>query len=82
MFLSLQEPAILLGDLNDGAKNKEISALLASPGVHDPIDERLGANAGRVDWILTRGLRTVNVGRTEAGASDHEFFWADLEFLP
>jgi hypothetical protein len=39
-----------------------------------------GRKAKRVDWIVAKGLRAVDVGRTDdPQASDHSFFWADLE---
>jgi endonuclease/exonuclease/phosphatase family metal-dependent hydrolase len=79
-FLALDEPAILLGDLNSQAGDAEMQRLLAAPGVRDPVGERLGADAPpRIDWILTRGMRPVAAGVRDDGASDHPLVWAELE---
>ena len=54
--------------------------LLAAPGVRDPLGEKLGAAAPpRIDWILARGMRPVDAGLREQGASDHPLVWAELE---
>src|SRR6185312_16114341 len=42
LFLSLAEPATLLGDMNTTADEPPIKQLLASPGVGDPVAEILG----------------------------------------
>lgn len=79
-FLALKEPAILLGDLNTTSANAEMRRLLSQPGVHDPLGETLGVAAPpHIDWILTRGLRTLDAGLIDNGASDHPLLWADLE---
>jgi endonuclease/exonuclease/phosphatase family metal-dependent hydrolase len=79
-FLALDQPAILLGDLNSNADDDEVRRLLAAPGVRDPLGETLGANAPpRIDWILTRGMRCVTAGLRDDGASDHPLVWAELE---
>jgi endonuclease/exonuclease/phosphatase family metal-dependent hydrolase len=83
MFLCLAEPAILLGDLNSEAGDPQIRQLLAVPGVEDPVGRRLGAEpAGRIDWILVRGLRTIDAGIIDRGASDHPLVWAELDLKP
>ncbi|HVA46313.1 MAG TPA: endonuclease/exonuclease/phosphatase family protein [Pirellulales bacterium] len=79
LFLALAEPAILLGDLNMTADEGSIRELLARGGVHDPLGEVLGDAAGRhIDWILTRGLTTIDAGTIDNGASDHPLIWAEL----
>jgi endonuclease/exonuclease/phosphatase family metal-dependent hydrolase len=80
LFLSLAEPAILLGDLNSGPEDEQLQRLLSSPGVVDAVTAG-GASSpsGRIDWILTRGLRTLDSGVLDNGASDHPFVWAELE---
>jgi endonuclease/exonuclease/phosphatase family metal-dependent hydrolase len=82
VFRSLQEPALLLADLNADFKQPDVKALIESPGVHDCLAETVGRKSGRVDWIFTRGLRTVAGGRVDNGASDHALFWVDLELPP
>jgi endonuclease/exonuclease/phosphatase family metal-dependent hydrolase len=80
LFLSLAEPAILMGDLNTTADEDCLRALLDMPDVHDPVSEALsGAAAPRIDWLLTRGLKTVNAGVADNGASDHPLIWAELQ---
>ncbi|HWB08057.1 MAG TPA: endonuclease/exonuclease/phosphatase family protein [Pirellulales bacterium] len=80
LFLSLAEPAILLGDLNTTADEDCLRTLLDRPDVHDPLGEtRRGAVPPRIDWLLTRGLKTVNAGIVDNGASDHPLIWAELE---
>lgn len=83
MFLSLDEPAILLGDLNCTASDPLMRQLLHTPGVEDAVGQALrrkGAQdlPGRVDWIVTRGLRSVDAGIVDHGASDHPLVWAEL----
>ena len=80
MFLALDEPAILVGDLNSDADDPQIRRLLDTPGVGDPVGEILGREAPRrIDWIFTRGLRCLDVGIRDDGASDHPLIWAELE---
>ena len=80
LFLSQDGPALLLGDLNSDADDPQIRALLATAGVSDPVAEILGAKAPRrIDWIITRGLRAVDAGLRDNGASDHPLLWAELE---
>jgi endonuclease/exonuclease/phosphatase family metal-dependent hydrolase len=84
MFLSLGEPAILLGDLNCPAGEPPLRELLQMPGVTDAIGEIVRGRGGwdppgRVDWIITRGLRPVDGGIVDKGASDHPLVWVELE---
>lgn len=86
LFLALAEPAVLLGDLNSTASDPQLAALLATPGVADAIGARETADgksapagiARRIDWILTRGLRRLDSGTEDRGASDHPLVWAEL----
>jgi endonuclease/exonuclease/phosphatase family metal-dependent hydrolase len=79
LFLSLAEPAILLGDLNTTADDPLLRSLLQESGVHDPLQEALGhGGPPHIDWILTRGLETVDAGIIDNGASDHPLVWAEL----
>ncbi|HZK82342.1 MAG TPA: endonuclease/exonuclease/phosphatase family protein [Humisphaera sp.] len=84
LFESLQSPSLLLADLNAEAKNPQVKTLLALPGVHDCITESSPASEshGRIDWIVSRGFKTVGGGHIQNEASDHPLYWADLEFNP
>ncbi|MEX2122127.1 MAG: endonuclease/exonuclease/phosphatase family protein [Pirellulales bacterium] len=80
LFMSLAAPAVLLGDMNTPGEEPEIRRLLDAPGVRDPLADVLGDKAPRrIDWIFTRGLRTLDAGIVEIGASDHPHIWAELE---
>jgi endonuclease/exonuclease/phosphatase family metal-dependent hydrolase len=79
LFLSLATPAILLGDLNTDADESALRRLLETDGVRDPLRDKLGDDAPRrIDWILVRGLETVDAGLVNNGASDHPHVWAEL----
>jgi endonuclease/exonuclease/phosphatase family metal-dependent hydrolase len=85
LFDSLQSPSLLLADLNASQHNPEVKALLALPGVHDCLaDAGLKTDAaGRIDWIIARGLQTVRGGQIQGAAigdraSDHPLYWADV----
>jgi endonuclease/exonuclease/phosphatase family metal-dependent hydrolase len=79
LYLALTGPAIFLGDLNSEAGEPEIRRLLAAPGVVDAVGQKLGANAPpRIDWIFVRGLRVLDAGLRDRGASDHPLAWAEL----
>lgn len=84
LFESLQSPSLLLADLNAESKNPQVQAILAQPGVHDCIaDSNADAQAhDRIDWIISRGFRTIKGGHTQNGASDHPIYWADVELSP
>jgi endonuclease/exonuclease/phosphatase family metal-dependent hydrolase len=80
MYLALAEPVVLLGDLNSDADDPQIRQLLRTPGVSDAVGEKLAAETpGRIDWIIVRGLRCVDAGVRNNGASDHPLVWAELE---
>ena len=85
LYLALDEPSILLGDMNSKADDPQIRRLLETPGVHDPVGELPGPEIvekkapGRIDWIFTRGFRTIDAGIVDKGASDHPLVWAELE---
>ncbi len=85
LFLALDQPAILMGDMNSTADDPQIRQLLQTPGVADPVGEFLGRQSEpkqapqRIDWIFTRGFRGVEAGIIDEGASDHPVVWAELE---
>jgi endonuclease/exonuclease/phosphatase family metal-dependent hydrolase len=79
-YLALPQPALLLGDLNSDAHDPQMQRLLGTPGVCDAVDEKLGTKtAAQIDWIIARGLRPVDAGIRDNGASDHPLVWAELE---
>ncbi|HEX5446858.1 MAG TPA: endonuclease/exonuclease/phosphatase family protein [Pirellulales bacterium] len=81
LFLALAEPAVLLGDLNSTQDDPEIARLLSQPGVGDPLGEVMGDQTPpHIDWILTRGFKTVDAGLRDDGASDHPLVWAELDY--
>ncbi|HEY0981796.1 endonuclease/exonuclease/phosphatase family protein [Schlesneria sp.] len=73
LFLGLQPPCILMGDLNTIAGDPLLTSLLERPGVHSPLHESLPErlSSQNIDWIFTRGLETVNVSLVQNTASDH-----------
>lgn len=81
LFLSLQEPAILLGDMNDVSTHPEIVRLLKMPGVHSALAEvpRPPVKSDPIDWIFTRGFRTVHAEWRPTPSSDHPVACASLE---
>ncbi len=79
LFCSLAKPAVLMGDLNADGSDAEIREILATPGVGDALAGKV--SGAHIDWILTRGMRCVNGGFVDNGASDHPAVWAELEFL-
>ena len=83
LFLRLPAPAILLGDLNTDEADPVLAAILTAEGVGDPVGEVLGGKArGRVDYLLVRGLETVDAGLRWSEASDHPVAWAELRLRP
>ncbi|MBS0210547.1 MAG: endonuclease/exonuclease/phosphatase family protein [Planctomycetes bacterium] len=80
LFLSLAEPAVLMGDLNTTRDDPALQKLLTRPGVVDALgDLPAGRSQGRIDWILTRGLNVAGAGVKETAASDHPMFWIECE---
>jgi len=78
-YLALSEPAIFLGDLNSEAAEPEIRRLLAAPGVVDAVGQKLGPDAPpRIDFVFVRGLRVLDAGLRDEGASDHPLAWAEV----
>ena len=80
MFLALDEPAVLVGDLNTRRDDPAMQTALATPGVVNPVAQALSPQeSDMIDWILVRGLRGVDAGIRDSGASDHPLVWAELE---
>ena len=79
-FLALPPPCVLMGDLNTSAEEEPLRGLLRQPGVIDAVGQAsTNARAGRIDWILVRGLSVLNAGLRDNGASDHPCAWAELQ---
>ncbi|HVX13290.1 MAG TPA: endonuclease/exonuclease/phosphatase family protein [Pirellulales bacterium] len=79
LFLALAEPVIFMGDLNTTADEKRLADLLSRRDVGDPLHDALRDGTPRhIDWILTRGLTTIDAGMVDNGASDHPLVWAEL----
>ena len=82
LFLSLDEPALLMGDLNTRADDPTLQKLLSTRGVIDVVataesgDRRLDHG---IDWILARGLKPIRAEVRDDGASDHPVLRAELE---
>jgi endonuclease/exonuclease/phosphatase family metal-dependent hydrolase len=81
LFLSLQEPAILLGDLNEFGTHPEIVRLLGTAGVHNALADipRPTVKSDPIDWIITRGFRTVRAEWRPTPSSDHPVACAELQ---
>ncbi|HEY5314859.1 MAG TPA: endonuclease/exonuclease/phosphatase family protein, partial [Pirellulales bacterium] len=80
LFLALQPPAVLLGDLNAVRGEAQLRRLLDTPGVADPL-ARLPQPDRRIDWIITRGLECTDCGLEPRGASDHPHFWVECKLV-
>jgi endonuclease/exonuclease/phosphatase family metal-dependent hydrolase len=81
LFLSLQEPAILLGDLNSNSHDPQIKQLTEKDGITEAVGKilNLDDDPHRIDWIFCRGLKCLHAGILENDASDHPMVWAELE---
>jgi endonuclease/exonuclease/phosphatase family metal-dependent hydrolase len=83
LFLSIQEPAILMGDLNSDRDDSQYADLRKTPGVIDPIGDIIAAKGGGAyDRIFARGMKSLDAGFIDNGASDHPLAWAQLQLVP
>jgi endonuclease/exonuclease/phosphatase family metal-dependent hydrolase len=83
LFLSMQEPVILMGDLNSKNDDPGIQLLRKTAGVIDPIgDAVIAKNAESWDRIFARGMQSVGSGFIDKEASDHPLAWAELKLNP
>jgi endonuclease/exonuclease/phosphatase family metal-dependent hydrolase len=85
LFVNLQSPAILMGDLNTFPENADLKLLLARPDITAVIGEQETEHRHReysVDWIICRGLKCVSRDSRDSGASDHPAVCAELELVP
>jgi endonuclease/exonuclease/phosphatase family metal-dependent hydrolase len=83
LFQSLAAPAILMGDLNSGVADPQLTALLSQADIESVIHAKMGSAAPPVaiDWIITRGLECDDVEYRSSGASDHPVIKATLRLL-
>ncbi|MCX5643515.1 MAG: endonuclease/exonuclease/phosphatase family protein [Phycisphaerae bacterium] len=74
-------PAVLVGDFNTTAADPLLVAFFADGNNVDAIAQTFGASddKGRIDWIITRGMRVLTGGMEPAGVSDHPCYWVNLE---
>jgi endonuclease/exonuclease/phosphatase family metal-dependent hydrolase len=81
LFLSLAEPAILMGDFNEVRSHPQLVRLLGVPGVQNALANvtRTDVKKDHIDWIITRGFRTIHAEWTQNSASDHPVARAELE---
>ena len=75
------EPAILMGDFNSNVDDPLLAEFLADSNNVDAIKATLGeaGNGGRIDWIITRGMRVLSGGMEPTGVSYHPCYWVDVE---
>lgn len=80
LFLALEPPAVVMGDFNTPISDPLLKKLLETPGVNSPLHEALGEAIpeDNIDWMFTRGLKTVTAELTENAASDHPVLRAEL----
>lgn len=73
LFLALESPAILMGDLNTTIDDPALQDLTQRPGVASPLHDAMGNDvpAGTIDWMFTKGLSTVEADLFDTAASDH-----------
>ena len=81
LFLGLQAPAVLIGDLNSTPDDSQMIELLGRPDVFNPLKDALPDKRGRqqIDWILARGFQSGSGRLIENDASDHPAAVAELE---
>ncbi len=81
LFLSLEAPAILMGDLNSPVGDPALAPLLNDPEIRSPLHDALarGLPADNIDWIFTRGLTTIAAELQENDGSDHPLLRVELE---
>ncbi len=75
------DPAILMGDFNSDADDPLLVAFFADSNNVDAIEATLGEadHDGRIDWIVTRGMKVLSGGMEPTGISDHPCYWVDVE---
>ncbi|MEO1993755.1 MAG: endonuclease/exonuclease/phosphatase family protein, partial [Planctomycetaceae bacterium] len=81
LFLSLEPPAVLMGDLNTTRSDEVLKRTLQHPEVTDVLaDTEFEDDPRRIDWMLVRGLRCRNAELIDNRSSDHPVIRAELEW--
>lgn len=80
LFLSLEPPVVLMGDLNSTIDEPLLASLLEQPDVHSALHEGIagGPVSGTIDWLFHRGMKTISAKLVEVEASDHPVLFAEL----
>ena len=80
LFLSLKAPCVLMGDLNTNVEDPLIVSLREHPEVHSPLHESMPDTppSQGIDWIFTRGLKTISATLINNSASDHPMIRTEL----
>jgi endonuclease/exonuclease/phosphatase family metal-dependent hydrolase len=79
LFSSLEPPVILMGDFNTSRSDPMLAAVLADGETRDLVGPHLKNDpVRRIDWILGRGVTSVDGGLIDSVASDHPLVWTDL----
>jgi len=81
LFLGLEPPAILMGDLNSNRDDPVLQRLVARPDVVETLDKSVRDGRGRqpIDWILARGLHCRTAKLVDTDASDHPAVVAEFD---
>jgi endonuclease/exonuclease/phosphatase family metal-dependent hydrolase len=80
LFFSLEQPAILLGDLNARPGDPWIEKVRNHADVVDAVGMYGEKDQPHhIDWIFARGLQCIGGGSMDHQASDHPFYWADFQ---
>jgi endonuclease/exonuclease/phosphatase family metal-dependent hydrolase len=77
LFLATPAPAVLMADFNVTREHPIIREMMDKDGVIEATESVNGG--GKIEMVLAKGLRAVNAGRLDEGASDHPIVWAELE---
>lgn len=83
LFLALEAPAILMGDLNTAIDDPLLQAVLHKPGVTSPLHDAKGdaVPMGNIDWVFAKGLVTIDADLFVTEASDHPALRVKLRLL-
>ena len=83
LFLSLESPAVLMGDLNTTRADPQLKQMLQQNDVIDVLENTEYADTPRrIDWMLVRGLRCRQAELVDNRSSDHPLIRAELEWVP
>lgn len=80
LFLSLEPPVVLMGDLNSTNDEPLLASLREQPDVHSALHEGMpgGPASGTIDWLFHRGMKTVSARLVDVEASDHPVLFVEL----